>query len=301
MNKKSEKDNHNLRYDAIELFQLIFSSKRLEIFANCTKSPVNIGEMVVVSVDRGEDMGRVLAKYDTSVSAGPVVGELLRIAVQNDTDQFEQNRVYEDKVIEFCKDRVKTRKLGMKLSCCEVQLDRRKIRIYFTAEQRTDFRGLVHDLASRFHARIEMRQIGARDDARKKGGFGPCGRQFCCSSHLCKFKTITLKNVREQHLPQNPYKVSGVCSRLLCCLDYEMEFYHKAEKLYPQIDSEVRIGKHTGKVISVDIFDETVILKMDDDSEKEMNIEDYHRRKKPIKSKQRKVSDQTPESSRREE
>lgn len=299
MNKKENRNNHDMRYNAIEYFQLIFSAKRLEIFANCSKSPVNIGEMVVVSVDRGEDMGRVLQKYDLLTPVGPVIGELVRVAEQEDTDQFEQNRVYEDKVLEFCKERVKTRKLDMRLSCCEAQLDRRKIRIYFTADHRMDFRGLVRDLASRFHARIEMRQIGVRDDARKKGGLGPCGRQFCCASHLCKFKTISLKNVRDQNLPQNPYKVSGVCSRLLCCLDYEMEFYRRADKFYPQIGSEVRIGNHNGKVISIDIFNETVLLTMDDDSEKEMDIEDYHRRKKPVKTLKEKQSTPSPKEDKR--
>ncbi len=269
------------RADATELFRLLFSSKRLETYINLTDSPVPVGEMVVVSVDRGEDLGIVVAKYSPRDPVASIDGHFLRKATPEDILRFEENRDFEDKVLKFCSKRIATRGMEMKLTSCESQLDRRKIRIYFTADQRKDFRGLVRDLASKFHARIEMRQIGVRDDARQKDGMGICGRQLCCSAYLSHFRSITLKAAREQDLAPNPSKVSGVCGRLMCCLNYETEFYRKASRLYPQIGARTLIGKREAKVSGVDIFAETVTLQMEDGEEKVMEIEKYHRRKKP--------------------
>lgn len=301
MNINGESDNQNdtldqNRYNATELFRLMFSSKRLDTFINQTEKPVTVGEMVVVSVDRGEDLGRVVAKYNPRDPVASIVGQFLRNATDSDIEKYEQNREFEDRVIKFCKERVSVRKLDMMLSCCEAQLDRRKIRIYFTADQRTDFRGLVRDLASKFLARIEMRQIGVRDEARQKDGIGVCGRRYCCASYLSQFRSITLKTVREQDLAPNPSKVSGVCGRLMCCLHYESEFYRKASKLYPQIGSRVRLGKSNGEITSVDIFKEIVTVQMNNNEERILDIEKFHRKKKPLKK-----SNESEESSSNEE
>jgi len=185
--------------------------------------------------------------------------------------------------------------MDMQLTSCEVQLDRRKVRIYFTADQRKDFRGLVRDLASKFHARIEMRQIGVRDDARQKDGMGICGRRLCCASYLSHFRSITLKAAREQDLAPNPSKVSGVCGRLMCCLNFETDFYRKASRLYPQTGISIMLGKREGKVIAVDIFSETVTLLMDDDEEKIIDVEKYHRKKRPLKKSRVKGKNSSPE------
>lgn len=270
----------NERADAIELFRLLFSSKRLETYINLTDKPVSVGEMVVVSVDRGEDLGIVVAKYSPRDPVASIDGHFLRNATDEDIRNFEDNRDFEDKVMKFCRKRVTTRGMDMKLTSCEAQLDRRKIRLYFTADQRKDFRGLVRDLASKFHARIEMRQIGVRDDARQKDGMGICGRRLCCAAYLSHFRSITLKAAREQDLAPNPAKVSGVCGRLMCCLNYETEFYRKASRLYPQLGTRTMIGKREGKVSGVDIFQETVTLEMEDGEEKVMEIEKFHRRRK---------------------
>jgi len=281
-------ENGGVNYDkersgAIELFRLLFSSRRLETFINLTSEPVSAGEMVVVSVDRGEDIGMVIAKYNPRDPVASINGHLQRKATPEDLRKDLQNRDFEEKVLKFCKDRILTRSMDMQLTSCETQLDRRKIRIYFTAEQRKDFRGLVRDLASKFHARIEMRQIGVRDDARQKDGIGICGRRLCCASYLSHFRSITLKAAREQELSPNPSKVSGVCGRLMCCLNYESEFYRKASKLYPQLGSRIRLGKREGEVTAVDIFMETVTVQMEDQEERVMDIEKFHRKKKPLK------------------
>jgi cell fate regulator YaaT (PSP1 superfamily) len=265
---------------AREHFVVIFSAKRLDTFANESIEPVGVGDMVVVTADRGEDMGRVLAKIDSGEPSEAISGTFLRKASPEDMEIYAQNREYEAHVMKFCAERLDIRKLEIRLSACEVQLDRKKIRVYFTADQRTDFRGIVRDLASRFHARIEMRQIGVRDDARKKDGVGVCGRQLCCSSFLSHFRSITLKTVREQDLSPNPAKVSGVCSRLMCCLDYEAEFYQRAARLYPNPGASLKIGKQTVEVTAVNIFQETVTLKMEDGSERTMEIDRFHRSRK---------------------
>lgn len=268
------------RAGAIELFRLLFSSRRLETYINLSDEPVSVGSMVVVSVDRGEDLGTVVAKYSPRDPVASIDGHFVRNATPEDMRKHRENRDFEEKVLKFCKQRIATRGMKMKLTSCESQLDRRKIRIYFTAEQRTDFRGLVRDLASKFRARIEMRQIGVRDDARQRDGMGICGRRLCCSAYLSHFRSITLKAAREQDLAPNPSKVSGVCGRLMCCLKYETDFYRKAAKLYPQLGSRAMIGKREARVSAVDIFGETVTLQMDDGEERVMEIEKFHRKRK---------------------
>jgi cell fate regulator YaaT (PSP1 superfamily) len=284
-NENGSSENYDKeRSSAIELFRLIFNSRRLDTFINLSDKPISVGDLVVVSADRGEDLGMVIAKYDPRDPVASINGHFVRKATPDDLQKDQQNREFEKKVLKFCMERVSTRSMDMKLTSCESQLDRRKLRIYFTADQRKDFRGLVRDLASKFHARIEMRQIGVRDDARQKDGIGLCGKRLCCASYLSHFRSITLKTAREQDLAPNPSKVSGVCGRLMCCLNYETDFYRKAAKLYPQLGSRARIGKREGKVIAVDIFRETVTLQMEDEEDKIMDIEKFHRRKKPLKN-----------------
>ena len=274
-----------LKRAATEIFQLIFSARRMDTFANETEQPVGVGDMVVVSVDRGEDLGRVVSKSDPREPSATISGEFLRNATPADLETYRRNRDLESRVMKFCAERVATRKLDIRLTACEAQLDGKKIRVYFTADQRTDFRGIVRDLASKFHARIEMRQIGVRDDARKKDGVGVCGRRLCCSAFLSHFRSITLKSVREQDLSPNPSKVSGVCSRLMCCLDYEAEFYQRASRLYPKTGATVKVGRQTAQVTGVDIFQETVTLRMEDGSDRTMEIEKYHRKRKSTAGK----------------
>ncbi|OPL18140.1 MAG: hypothetical protein AVO35_06450 [Candidatus Aegiribacteria sp. MLS_C] len=270
----------NERSSALELFRLLFSSKRLETYINLTPNPVSVGEMVVVSVDRGEDLGVVVAKYSPRDPVASISGHFLRMATPEDIRNYEENRDFEEKILKFCQKRISTRDMDMKLTGCEAQLDRRRIRVFFTADQRKDFRGLVRDLASKFHARIEMRQIGVRDDARQKDGVGICGRRLCCSAYLSHFRSITLRAAREQDLAPNPAKVSGVCGRLMCCLNYETEFYRKASRLYPQLGTKTTVGRREGRVSAVDIFRETVTLEMEDGEEKVMEIEKFHRRRR---------------------
>lgn len=265
----------------VEIIQLSFKSRRLLMFANRTGKPVNMGDMVVVSVDRGEDMGRVVAKLPPCGSnMDKIEGNFLRISTDIDMEKFRANRDFEKEVLQHCATRVKVRNLDMRLSDCEAQLDRNRIRIFFTADQRTDFRGLVRDMASAYRARIEMRQIGVRDDAKYKDGVGICGRQLCCAGFLNEFKSVTLKSVRDQHLSPNPSKVSGACSRLMCCLEYETEFYRRAAKTFPRGGLKLRVNGLQALVKEVDIFKETVTLLWEGSGDEEiLPIEDFHRRR----------------------
>lgn len=262
----------------LEILQVAFKSRRLGSFTNRTGVPVDAGSLVVVSVDRGEDLGRVVCKTEPdSVAQEEIEGRFLRIPSEDDLEKWESNRAYEREVLDHCARRIRVRNLDMRLTGCEVQLDRNRIRIFFTADQRTDFRGLVRDLASAFRARIEMRQIGVRDDAKHKDGVGICGRRLCCSGFLNSFRSITLKAVREQGLSPNPSKVSGACSRLMCCLDYETDFYRKARKTFPRPGSEVRLAGRPASVKERDFFREKVSVVYGDDREELLDIEEFHR------------------------
>ncbi len=264
----------------LEILQLAFKSRRLSYHGNRSDVPVETGLYAVVSVDRGEDMGRVVAKFTPDqVKTDMVEGDFLRLPDENDMQRYRSNTKFEKEVLEYCAHRVKVRNLDMRLTGSEVQLDRNRIRIFFTADQRTDFRGLVRDMASAFRARIEMRQIGVRDDARHKDGVGICGRRLCCAGFLNDFKSVTLKSVRTQGLSPNPSKVSGACSRLMCCLEYEAEFYRKAAKTFP---GEGLTFKFAGKPVTVrksDIFRETVTVVGEDEAEEILDIEEFHRRR----------------------
>lgn len=264
----------------LEYLVVAFKARRLQVFRNEGPAPVSLGTMVVVSVDRGVDMGRVLAKHisQEDLPREPE-GKLLREATEEDLQRHRSNSEFESEVMDYCAQRVKARNLQMRLTECEIQLDRNRIRIFFTADRRTDFRGLVRDMAARFKARIEMRQIGVRDHAKRVGGMGVCGRRLCCSSFMNGFSSITLKSVRAQNLTPNPAKVSGLCSRLMCCLDYEIEFYRKAAKTFPRIGGKVTVDGKRAVVKSVSIFSDKVKVGFEDGDDEYMDIREFHSRR----------------------
>jgi cell fate regulator YaaT (PSP1 superfamily) len=170
-------------------------------------------------------------------------------------------RKNEDDVRRTVRDKVRQHALPMKVSDAEWQWDKRKLTVYFTAEQRVDFRALVRDLASLFRTRIELRQIGARDEARRLDGIGRCGRQLCISSWLPEGRPVSLSLAKSQGLSLNPTQISGPCGRLLCCLHYEHEFYVQQRKRFPKEGKTVKTAEGLEKVIAVDIFRERVTLR----------------------------------------
>jgi cell fate regulator YaaT (PSP1 superfamily) len=241
-------------------------------------TPLKVNEHVVVEADRGRDLGRITAIGDTATKkcgsgcSGCAVGEaaepeplraVVRRATGDDLRTHEEARVSEEDVRRQVMQRVRANELIMKISDTEWQWDRSKLTIYFTAEKRVDFRTLVRDLASRFRTRIELRQIGVRDEAARLTGVGRCGREYCCSTWLKELSPVNLGLAKDQHLSLNPSQISGGCGRLLCCLKYEHEFYVSSRKRFPKEGKAVQTAAGLEKVIAVDIFRERVYLRGD--------------------------------------
>jgi cell fate regulator YaaT (PSP1 superfamily) len=238
--------------------------------------PIRVKEPVIVEVERGRDLGRVTAVGDTaskkcgsctSCAVGEVAEEpaplkpVVRRATPEDLKVHQDIRISEEEVRQKVIQRVRAHDLVMKVSDTEWQWDRSKLTIYFTADKRVDFRALVRDLASLFRTRIELRQIGARDEAARLSGVGRCGREYCCSTWLKELSPVNLGLAKDQHLSLNPSQISGGCGRLLCCLKYEHEFYVTARKRFPKEGKTVRTSVGAEKVIAVDIFRERVFLR----------------------------------------
>jgi cell fate regulator YaaT (PSP1 superfamily) len=241
--------------------------------------PLRVKDEVIVEVERGRDLGRVTAIGDTaakkcgsctSCSVGEAAEEpaplkpVVRRATAEDLKIHREIRGSEEDVRHKVIQRVKAHDLLMKVSDTEWQWDRNKLTIYFTADKRVDFRALVRDLASFFRTRIELRQIGVRDEAARLSGVGRCGREYCCSTWLKELSPVNLGLAKDQHLSLNPSQISGGCGRLLCCLKYEHDFYVTARKRFPKEGKTLRTALGAEKVIAVDIFRERVFLRHDE-------------------------------------
>ena len=224
------------------------------------------GDYVLVETVRGMEFGTV-------VIAPKLVGEedvflplkpVMRIATEEDIEKHRQNKADEAYAIEACEQLVVKNKLDMQLLGCEYTFDRTKLIFYFTAEGRVDFRQLVKDLAYTFRLRIELRQIGVRDAAKMIGGLGPCGRVLCCTSFLGEFATVTIKMAKNQQLSLNPSKISGICGKLLCCLKYENETYVELMKRLPDVGNRVLTELGEGRVRSINMISETLMVEYKD-------------------------------------
>jgi cell fate regulator YaaT (PSP1 superfamily) len=254
-------------------------------------SPLRLDDHVIVEAERGQDLGRVSALGDVAakkcercgacaaggsglgargsgVSESPVpspesLSRIVRRATEGDRRVADELRHAEDDVRRKVRDRVVEHALPMKVSDAEWQWDRRKLTVYFTAEQRVDFRALVRDLAGQFRTRIELRQIGARDEAKRLDGIGRCGRQLCIASWLPEGRPVSLSLAKDQGLSLNPTQISGPCGRLLCCLHYEHDFYVQQRKRFPKEGKTVRTAEGVERVVAIDIFRERVTLRSD--------------------------------------
>ena len=237
--------------------------------------PLHLHQPVIVEAERGFDFGRVGVTGETATKkcasgcSGCAVGgdtpvasrKVLRTASQEDVRAANDLRRSEDPTRVKATERVHHHGLEMKVSDAEWQWDRKKLTFYFTAEKRVDFRDLVRDLAATFKTRIELRQIGVRDEAARLGGVGRCGKEYCCSTWLRALDPVSLSLAKDQHLSLNPSQISGGCGRLLCCLKYEHEFYVAARKRFPKEGKLVQTRVGAEKVIAVDIFRERVFLR----------------------------------------
>ncbi len=225
-----------------------------------------VGDIVIVEADRGVDYGEVISDME---AVSEIIGEeplrkILRIAASGDLDQIKKNREKTKEAFTTCQKKIVEHGLKMKLIDAEYTFDRSKLLFYFTAEGRVDFRELVKDLARIFKARIELKQIGVRDEARLLGGFGPCGKCLCCATFLKDFEPVTIKMAKEQNLPLNPAKISGVCGRLMCCLGYEYKTYKELMKGLPHEGEILKTEKGAGKIVSVNAIKRSVTVELED-------------------------------------
>lgn len=223
------------------------------------------GDRVVVETERGVGVGQVVRPpVEKGAEAADSLTLVKRKATPEDLAAVERITQKEQEAYRFCVNRIMERNMPMKLVRVEYQFDSSKAVFFFTADGRVDFRDLVKDLAHSFHTRIEMRQIGVRDEAKMTGGIGICGRELCCSSFLREFQPVSVKMAKEQNLALNPNKISGQCGRLLCCLDYEYETYCCLRKNFPKSGKRVRTVNAIGVVDKINILTGTITLKLDD-------------------------------------
>jgi cell fate regulator YaaT (PSP1 superfamily) len=266
-----------------QIVEVTFKGNRRSYYAAETFD-FGLSDHVIVEADRGEDLGRVTAAgaiaerkcSGCSTGCAAPVPELrvLRVAAHDDVQHAVALRADEPRVRRITREKVLQFGLKMKVSEAEWQFDRNKLTIFFTAERRVDFRELVRDLARTFRTRIELKQIGVRDEAALLGGVGRCGRELCCSSWLRELKPVSLQLAKDQRLSLNPAQISGCCGRLMCCLTYEHEAYVQARKRFPREGKTLRTGAGRERVVSVDIWRERVMLKDDGGNRRTLTLEE---------------------------
>lgn len=227
------------------------------------------GDRVIVETERGRSMGTVITPPEERQPTGEQqeLKGVIRKATQEDFETVAKHAIKEKESFNYCLSRIKERGMDMKLVSVEYLFDGSKAIFYFTADGRVDFRELVKDLAHQFHTRIEMRQIGVRDESKMVGGIGICGRALCCCTFLREFQPVSVKMAKEQSLALNPTKISGQCGRLLCCLEYEYDTYCNLKKGLPKCGKRLHCGQVEGEVIKVDILEGVVTVKTDDERE----------------------------------
>ncbi len=225
------------------------------------------GDDVIVETTRGVEFGKVIHGLK-EVNEDEVVAPLkkvMRKAGDEDKQQLEKNKEKEKEAFVIGLEKIKKHNLPMKLIDVEQTFDGNKIIFYFTADGRVDFRELVKDLAAVFRTRIELRQIGVRDEAKMIGGLGCCGRELCCKSWLAEFAPVSIRMAKDQNLSLNPTKISGICGRLMCCLKYENDVYEEYKENFPEIGTQVKTPLGDGKVSAINIFKDTVSIEMKED------------------------------------
>lgn len=254
----------------MELYLVEFKGSRKEYFLNPENISVKIGDYVIVEAERGEDLGKIIRKIEVDepsrFAEEPL--KILRPSTEEDLVRMRENQDKGEKALEECQRLIQERSLEMKLVDVEYQFDGSKLTFFFTAEKRIDFRELVKELASIYRTRIELRQIGVRDEARRLGGYGCCGLRLCCTTFIREFSPITTQLAKEQNLALNPAKLSGNCGRLLCCLLYEKDFYEKNLEFYPKLGSKYKTDKGEGVVEKINLFKGYIVVKHEEGEER---------------------------------
>ncbi len=261
------------------LYEVEFKACRREYYTNTFSLDLREGEWVIVQAERGEDMGSIHRIIERTQESGPSPSKLkgiLRQAIYDDHEKLAKNRNMEAQSFDQCKELIRKHGLEMKLVDVEYQFDCNKMTFYFTADERVDFRALVKDLASVYRTRIELRQIGVRDEARRLGGFGICGLEQCCNAFIQDFEPISTQLARDQNLSLNPAKISGNCGRLLCCLLYEQNHYAEAARKFPEVGSTVNGKLGRAVVEAINVFQQSMTLRYEDGGFEKLTWKEYH-------------------------
>ncbi len=256
----------------------LISSSETQIFQSSLDNLV-LGNHVIVDGKYGRDLGRILGPvYGVSPAKTADYPEIIREASEKDLSRWEENKVKEEEAIRVCREKVAARGLDMKLVAAHYLLDEPKILFFFTAEARVDFRELVKDLVSIFRIRIELRQIGVRDESRILGGMAVCGRTYCCHGLTDKLRSVSIKMVKEQNLSLNSMKISGPCGRLLCCLSYEYDFYHEIKKQVPSEGARISYKNSEYRVNEVNVLSRSVRMQSSEGRTITAKFENFKRR-----------------------
>ena len=264
-----EQELNNLPEQAVEVVDIQFRPGQKIYYFDPDGKTFQTGDHVIIDTARGAEYG-TCAGGNHRIAQKDVVAPLrkvLRKATAQDERVAADNRAKEKKAYDICTEKIAEHGLDMQLVSAEVAFDGSKILFYFTADERVDFRELVKNLASVFHTRIELRQIGVRDKAKMVGGLGICGRPFCCASFLDDFQPVSIKMAKTQNLSLNPTKISGTCGRLMCCLKYEQDAYEDLIRTSPRLDSFVDTPEGRGTVVEIDLLRQRVKVRMEDSPE----------------------------------
>ena len=255
--------------EQVQVVDIQFRPGQKVYFFDPAEHDLKAGDHVIIDTARGPEYGTCTAGNHT-VSSKDIVAPLrpvIRIANEQDEKTAAENQAKEKKAYEFCMKEIVAQKLDMQLVSAECAFDGSRILFFFTADERVDFRELVKTLASTFHTRIELRQIGVRDKAKMVGGLGICGRPFCCASFLDDFQPVSIKMAKTQNLSLNPTKISGTCGRLMCCLKYEQDAYEDLLRTAPKAESFVDTPEGRGTVVEIDLLRQRVKVKMEEQPE----------------------------------
>ena len=272
-----------------KFIDIVFDGSPVHFSVECEDNKLRVGDFALFESSRGVEIGKVVKPvFEAEEKVDSKDGEILEFekirylkpATTLDIQTAKSNKLEAEKIKETTKQKIKEFELEMKIDEVFLSLDKSKITIYFTSDGRVDFRNLVKDLATTFKSRIELKQIGPRDEVRCMGGFGPCGKVCCCKEFLNDFDHVTIKMAKTQNLSLNPTKISGLCGRLMCCLAYENEHYAETASLMPKINSEVITPNGKGVVVFNDLLKRQITVKLGDENQTELKIFDLNDVKK---------------------
>lgn len=258
-----------------KIIEVEFKGGRKGLYINPQEFPFTVGDHVIVEADKGEDLGLVanIGKVIDSKVKDEDYLKILRKPSKENINQFRENRELEKKAFQDCQKRIENHGLDMKLVDVEYQFDHKKITFYFTSDKRVDFRALVRDLAGYYKTRIELRQIGVRDEAKRIGGLGVCGYPLCCTTFLRDFDPVITQYTKDQNLVVNPAKFTGACGRLMCCLKYEREFYMAIKEKFPKPGVKIKTKTGTGSIKNIDPIKGIATIEYKNEQEETITLE----------------------------